>query len=202
MFVVKRDGKKEEVSFDKITKRISSLCFNLNQEYLVPQKIAQKVVEGVYDGVSTSELDNLAAETCAYMSQMHPDFSLLAARIAVSNLQKNTDDSFLETTKKLYFYTDASGRDCALVSKGYYDYVCEHIDKLQETIDYSRDFGYDYFGFKTLERSYLLKVEGKIVERPQHLIMRCAVGIHGGDVEKAIETYDRVRPIEVASRVW
>ncbi|CAD7927793.1 unnamed protein product [Amoebophrya sp. A25] len=190
MYVVKRDGTREKVAFDKITQRLQKLCFGLNREYLVPEKIAQKVVEGVYDGVHTWDLDNLAAETCAYMSQMHPDFSLLAARIAISNLQKMTSPSFEQTCKSLYYYADESGRDCALLSKRYFDFCSEHFDKIQEALKYERDFTYDYFGFKTLERSYLLRVEGKIVERPQHMIMRCALGIHMDDIDAALETYD------------
>ncbi|CAD7927523.1 unnamed protein product [Amoebophrya sp. A120] len=190
MYVVKRDGTREKVAFDKITQRLHKLCFGLNKEYLVPEKIAQKVVEGVYDGVHTCDLDNLAAETCAYMSQMHPDFSLLAARIAISNLQKMTSPSFETTCKTLFFYTDEGGRDCALLSKEYFDFCSQHWDQIQGALKYERDFTYDYFGFKTLERSYLLRVDGKIVERPQHLIMRCALGIHMGDIESALETYD------------
>mmetsp|Transcript_14240 Transcript_14240/g.35328 ORF Transcript_14240/g.35328 Transcript_14240/m.35328 type:complete len:819 (+) Transcript_14240:104-2560(+) len=190
MYVVKRDGTREKVAFDKITERIRKLCFGLNKDYLVPERIAQKVVEGVFDGVHTTQLDNLAAETCAYMSQMHPDFSLLAARVAISNLQKMTSSNFEDTSRKLYEYQDDSGRSCALLSKEYFDFASEHWDLIQETLKYERDFNYDYFGFKTLERSYLLRVNGVIVERPQHLIMRCALGIHMGDIKGALETYE------------
>jgi len=190
MYVVKRDGRREAVMFDKITERLKALCDGLNCEYIKPSLVAKKVVEGVFDGVQTSELDNLAAETCAYMSQKHPDFSKLAARIAVSNLHKSTSDSFAATSKALFEYTDKQGRPAALLSKEVAEFIQANAEELDKAIIYNRDFDYDYFGFKTLEKSYLLRVHGKIVERPQHMIMRVACGIHQGDVEKAIETYN------------
>jgi ribonucleoside-diphosphate reductase alpha subunit len=189
MYVIKRDGRREAVGFDKITERLKALCGGLNCEYIKPTLIAQKVVEGVFDGVKTSELDNLAAETCAYMSQKHPDFSKLAARVAVSNLHKSTSDSFGATSRVLFEYIDKQGRPAALLSEEVAGFVEANADALDKAIDYKRDFDYDYFGFKTLEKSYLLRVHGKIVERPQHLLMRVACGIHCGNVEKAIETY-------------
>jgi len=189
MYVIKRDGRKEVVTFDKITERLKALCGGLNCEYIKPTLVAQKVVEGVFDGVKTAELDNLAAETCAYMSQKHPDFSKLAARIAVSNLHKSTSDSFAATSKVLFDYIDKQGRPAALLSEEVAKFIQENADELDKAVDYNQDFEYDYFGFKTLEKSYLLRVHGKIVERPQHLLMRVACGIHCGNVEKTVETY-------------
>jgi len=190
MHVVKRNGKQQEVRFDSITKRISTLCDGLDRNFVDPVPITQKVIEGFYNGITTSEIDTLAAETCAYMSQKHHDFSTLAARIAVSNLHKNTSESFSETCRALYEYVDKQGRSACLIAEDVYDFVKEHAAELDGAMDYTRDYGYDYFGFKTLEKSYLLRVHGKIVERPQHMLMRVACGIHAGDVKAAIETYD------------
>ncbi|CAJ1370832.1 unnamed protein product [Effrenium voratum] len=190
MYVVKRDGTQQEVKFDAITKRIRNLCQGLDPKYIDPVPVTQKVVEGFYNGISTAEVDTLAAETCAYMSQKHPDFSTLAARIAVSNLHKNTSDSFSETCRVLYEYKDRQGRVATLLADDVWDFVKANAEKLDAAIDYKRDLGYDYFGFKTLEKSYLLRVHGKIVERPQHMIMRAACGIHCGDLPAALETYD------------
>mmetsp|Transcript_68653 Transcript_68653/g.112694 ORF Transcript_68653/g.112694 Transcript_68653/m.112694 type:complete len:819 (-) Transcript_68653:137-2593(-) len=190
MFVVKRDGRSQEVKFDNITKRIRTLCDGLDPRFIDPVPVTQKVVEGFYNGISTAQIDTLAAETCAYMSQKHPDFSTLAARIAVSNLHKNTSESFHETCKILFGYTDPQGRPAALLSQDVFDFVEKHATELDAAIEYDRDLGYDYFGFKTLEKSYLLRVHGKIVERPQHMIMRAACGIHCGDLKAALETYD------------
>ncbi|KAF4713369.1 ribonucleotide-diphosphate reductase subunit rnr1, partial [Perkinsus olseni] len=192
MYVIKRNGQKADVQFDKITKRIRPLTKGLNQDYVDVTQITQKVAEGIYPGVTTTELDSLAAETCAYMSQVHPDFSTLAARIAVSNLHKNTEESFSKTVSELYQITDSRGRHAPLVSEEVYNIVTANAEKLDKAIDYERDFDYDYFGFKTLERSYLLKrpSDKSCIERPQHMIMRVAVGIHGEDVDAAIETYD------------
>jgi ribonucleoside-diphosphate reductase alpha chain len=190
MYVVKRDGKKESVKFDKITARIQKLCYGLSP-HVQPLIVTQKVIEGVYDGVTTSELDNLAAETAATMTVRHPDYALLASRIAVSNLHKNTRKSFSETMRALYNYVDAkTGRKAQLIADEVMAVIEEHADLLDSTIIYDRDFGYDYFGFKTLEKSYLLKINGKVVERPQHMIMRVAVGIHKHDIDSVIETYN------------
>jgi len=191
MFVIKRDGRKESVKFDKITARIEKLCYGLNAEYVDSIDVAKKVIQGLYDGVTTIELDNLAAETAASLTTKHPDYALLASRIAVSNLHKNTEKSFSKTMKKLYEYVDPKvGKPAPLLS----DDVWEIIDRNAETLDaniiYDRDFAFDYFGFKTLERSYLLKVDGKIAERPQHMFMRVAVGIHKEDIDAAIKTYN------------
>ncbi|MEZ4810011.1 MAG: ribonucleoside-diphosphate reductase subunit alpha [Allomuricauda sp.] len=190
MYVVKRDGRKEPMMFDKITARVRKLCYGLNG-LVDPVKVAMRVIEGLYDGVTTSELDNLAAEIAATMTTTHPDYAKLAARISVSNLHKNTKKSFSETMKDLYEYINPrTGKKAPLLSDEVYKVVSENAEVLDSTIIYNRDFGYDYFGFKTLERSYLLKINGKIAERPQHMLMRVAVGIHLDDLESAIETYE------------
>jgi len=190
MLVLKRDGHRESVKFDKITARIEKLCYGLDPKFVNPVEVAMKVINGLYDGVSTSELDNLAAEIAATMTTRHPDFAKLAARVAVSNLHKVTSKSFSNTMKRLYTHVDAkTGQNAPLISKETWKVIHENAAELDEAIIYDRDFGYDYFGFKTLEKSYLMKVDGKIVERPQHLLMRVAVGIHGENIPAAIETY-------------
>mmetsp|Transcript_32138 Transcript_32138/g.51273 ORF Transcript_32138/g.51273 Transcript_32138/m.51273 type:complete len:808 (+) Transcript_32138:89-2512(+) len=190
MYVVKRDGQRQEVKFDNITKRIQALCEGLDTKYVQPASITQKVIEGFYKAISTSEIDTLAAETCAYMSQKHPDFSILAARIAVSNLHKATSDSFSETCRALYEFTDKQGRSAKLIADEVWNFIEQNASQLDDAMNYKRDHDYDYFGFKTLEKSYLLRVEGKIAERPQHMLMRVACGIHYGDVAAAVETYN------------
>ncbi|RTE55532.1 ribonucleoside-diphosphate reductase subunit alpha [Arenibacter aquaticus] len=190
MYVVKRDGRKELMMFDKITARVRKLCYGLN-DLVDPLKVAMRVIEGLYDGVTTSELDNLAAEIAATMTTTHPDYAKLAARISVSNLHKNTKKSFSETMKDLYEYVNPrTGKKAPLLSDEVYKVISENAVKLDSTIIYNRDFGYDYFGFKTLERSYLLKLNGKIAERPQHMLMRVSVGIHLNDLDAALETYE------------
>jgi len=190
MLVIKRDGRRESVRFDKITTRIENLCQGLDEQYIDPIEVARKVIDGLYDGVSTAELDNLAAEVCASLTTKHPDYALLAARIAVSNLHKTTSQSFSNTMKRLYTYVNAkTGENAGLIATDVYRIVKQHASLLDETIDYSRDFDYDYFGFKTLEKSYLIRLDGKVVERPQHMLMRVAVGIHKEDIGAAIETY-------------
>ncbi len=190
MFVIKRDGSKEAVKFDKITARIQKLCYGLDAIHTDPTKVAMKVISGIYPGVTTSELDNLAAETAASMAATHPDFALLASRIAVSNLHKNTEKSFSKTMEKLYTYLDPkTGQKAALIADDVYEIISGHAQELDSAIIYDRDFGYDYFGFKTIEKSYLLKLHGKVAERPQHMLMRVAVGIHKEDIASAIETY-------------
>ena len=190
MFVLKRDGKKEPVMFDKITARVRNMCYGLNG-IVDPVKVAMRVIEGLYDGVSTSELDNLAAETAATMTVQHPDYAKLAARIAVSNLHKNTKKVFSEVMADLYNYVNPrTGKKAPLLSDETYNVVKANAEKIDSTIIYNRDFGYDYFGFKTLERSYLLKINGEIAERPQHMLMRVAIGIHQEDIDEAIETYE------------
>ncbi|XHR93604.1 ribonucleoside-diphosphate reductase subunit alpha [Mucilaginibacter sp. UC70_90] len=188
MFVVKRDGRRESVKFDKITARIEKLCYGF--QLVDPIDVAKKVIEGLFDGVTTSELDNLAAETAASLTTKHPDYALLASRIAVSNLHKNTIKSFSETMRLLHEYVDKkTGKDASLIADDVYEVIKENAELLDSTIIYDRDFGFDYFGFKTLEKSYLLKIDGKIAERPQHLFMRVSVGIHKDDIESAIKTY-------------
>jgi len=190
MNVVKRDGRREPVMFDKITDRVRFLCYELN-DLVDPVKVAMRVIEGLYDGVSTSELDNLAAETAASMTISHPDYAQLAARISVSNLHKNTKKSFSETMTDMYLYVNPrNGKKSPLLSDEVYKAIMDNSELLDSTIIYNRDFNYDYFGFKTLERSYLLKINGQIVERPQHMLMRVSVGIHPTDMEAAIETYE------------
>ena len=191
MLVLKRDGRRESVKFDKITARIDKLCYGLDLNYVEPIEVAKKVINGIYDGVTTVELDNLAAETAASMTTIHPDFARLAARIAISNLHKVTSESFSNTMKRLYTYVDPkTGENAPLVARDVYAIIKKNAALLDSSIIYDRDFSYDYFGFKTLERSYLMKVGGNIVERPQHMLMRVAVGIHKEDIESAIKTYN------------
>ncbi|MFM2375626.1 MAG: ribonucleoside diphosphate reductase, alpha subunit [Bacteroidota bacterium] len=190
MYVKKRSGKKEAVKFDKITARVKKLVYGLDMAYVDPVTVTKKVIDGVYDGVETTQIDNLAAETAASMTTKHPDYAVLAARIAISNLHKETDKSFSATIEKLYHYKDPkTGEPAGLVGEETYRIVMENADLLDSTIIYDRDYNFDYFGFKTLERSYLLKMEGQVVERPQHMLMRVSVGIHGRDLDAAIETY-------------
>ena len=191
MKVLKRTGRHEDVSFDKITARIKKLCYALNPDYINHHEIAQKVIQGLYDGVSTTQLDNLAAETAATMATHHPDYAKLAARIAVSNLHKSTLKSFSDTMEILYNYVDPKTNEKAgLISDFTMSIVRKHKDTIDSAIIYDRDHSFDYFGFKTLERSYLLRANGKVVERPQHLLMRASIGIHGEDIASAIETYN------------
>jgi ribonucleoside-diphosphate reductase alpha chain len=191
MFVIKRDGKQESVKFDKITARIEKLCYGLNPALVDPVDVAKKVIEGLFDGVTTSELDNLAAETAASLTTKHPDYALLASRIAVSNLHKNTIKSFSETMRNLYQYIDPkTGKNASLLADDVWDIIEKNAEELDSSIIYDRDFGFDYFGFKTLEKSYLLKLNGKIAERPQHLYMRVAVGIHKEDIASVIKSYN------------
>ena len=191
MYVYKRDGRKEPVQFDKITARISRLCYGLDPKHIDAVKVTQRIISGVYEGVTTIELDNLAAETCAYMTTVHPDYATLAARIAISNLHKQTTKQFSKVVEDLYRYVNAAtGKPAPMISDDVYNIVMENKDKLNSAIVYDRDFQYSYFGFKTLERSYLLRINGQVAERPQHLIMRVALGIHGRDIEAALETYN------------
>ena len=176
--------------FDKITARVKKLCYGLNG-LVDPVRVSMRVIEGLYDGVSTSELDNLASEISATMTTTHPDYAQLAARISVSNLHKNTKKSFSDTMKDLYEYVNPrTGKKAPLLSKEVYETIKKNSEKLDSSIIYNRDYGYDFFGFKTLEKSYLLKLSGKIAERPQHMLMRVSVGIHLDDIDSVIETYD------------
>ncbi|KAI0423461.1 ribonucleoside-diphosphate reductase large chain [Xylaria sp. FL1042] len=191
MYVKKRDGRQERVQFDKITARVSRLCYGLDTDHVDPVAITQKVISGVYGGVTTVQLDDLAAETAAYMTVTHPDYAILAARIAVSNLHKQTKKQWSSVVSDLYHYVNPkNNRPSPMISQETYDCVMRHKDEFDSAIVYDRDFNYQYFGFKTLERSYLLKINGKIVERPQHMIMRVAVGIWGDNIEKVLETYN------------
>ncbi|MEZ4857555.1 MAG: ribonucleoside-diphosphate reductase subunit alpha [Flavobacteriaceae bacterium] len=190
MNVVKRDGRKEPVMFDKITARVRKLCYGLN-ELVDPVKVAMRVIEGLYDGVTTSELDNLAAEIAATMTVSHPDYAKLAARISVSNLHKNTKKTFSEVMTDLYEYVNPrTGKKAPLLSEEVFEVIKNNAEELDSAIIYNRDFNYDYFGFKTLERSYLLKLNGQIAERPQHMLMRVSVGIHLNDLASVKETYE------------
>lgn len=190
MYVIKRDGRKESVKFDKITARINKLCYNLNPEFVDPVAVSQRVIQGVRDGVQTTDLDNLAAETAATLTVRHPDYALLASRIAVSNLHKNTEKSFSKTMEMLYVYIDPKTNErAALLADDVYEVIQKNAELLDSTIIYDRDYNFDYFGFKTLEKSYLLKLDGKTAERPQHMYMRVAIGIHKNDIQAAIETY-------------
>ncbi|KAJ3047766.1 Ribonucleoside-diphosphate reductase large subunit [Rhizophlyctis rosea] len=212
MFVFKRDGRRERVAFDKITSRIMKLCYGLDMNYVDPAEVAQKVITGVYQGVTTVELDNLAAETAAYLTvrivvhtpprsrkysfnylnqTKHPDYAILAARIAISNLHKETKKQFSSVAEELYTYINPkTGKHSPMISKETYDAIQKNAERLNSAIIYDRDFNYNYFGFKTLERSYLLRNNNRVAERPQHMLMRVAVGIHGEDVDAAIETYE------------
>ena len=191
MLVIKRDGRLETVRFDKVTARIEKLSYGLDTRFVTPIEVSKKVIDGIFDKVHTTELDNLAAETAASLTTKHPDYAILAARIAISNLHKTTSKSFSNTIKLLYQYVDPkTGENASLISREVYEVVKKNAALLDSTIIYDRDFGYDYFGFKTLERSYLLKLDGKVVERPQHMLMRVAVGIHHEDIDSVIETYN------------
>jgi ribonucleoside-diphosphate reductase alpha chain len=190
MYVVKRDGRKEPVKFDKITARTKKLCYGLDA-MVQPEMVAMKVIEGLYDGVTTSELDSLAAEVAASKTIEHPDYALLASRISVSNLHKNTKKSFSDTIEDLYHYIDPiTGENASLIAEDVYKIIQDNSEYFDSHIIYDRDFKYDYFGFKTLERAYLLKIQGQIVERPQHMLMRVSVGIHKGDIAAAVKTYN------------
>lgn len=190
MYVLKRDGRKEAVKFDKITARVIKLCYGLDP-LVSAEAVAMKVIEGIYDGVTTTELDSLAAEVAAAKTIEHPDYALLASRISVSNLHKNTKKTFSEAMEDLYRYIDPkTGQNASLLADDVYDVIMENKDVLDSSIIYDRDFRYDYFGFKTLERSYLLRLKGEIAERPQHMLMRVSVGIHKNDIEAAIKTYN------------
>ena len=190
MYVIKRDGRKEEVKFDKVTARIQKLCYGLNP-MVEPVAVAMRVIEGIYDGVTTRELDSLAAEVAASLTTRHPDFAQLAARIAISNLHKETKKSFSETMSDLYNYINPKNdKKSPLLADDVYEIIMQNSARIDSTLIYDRDYSYDFFGFKTLERSYLLRINGRIAERPQHMLMRVAIGIHKEDIDAAIETYE------------
>lgn len=190
MFVIKRDGRKESVKFDKITSRIQKLCYGLDMFQVDPVQVAMKVIEGLYDGISTAQLDQLAAEVAASLATRHPDYALLASRIAISNLHKNTEKSFSATMRKLFHYVHPKTHQVSpLIAADVMEVIENNAELIDSTLIYDRDFHFDYFGFKTLERSYLIQLNGKIVERPQHLYMRVALGIHKHNLEDAFKTY-------------
>ena len=192
MYVLKRDGRKEGVKFDKITGRINKLCYGLN-DLVSPEVVAMKVIEGIYEGVTTVELDDLAAEIAASNTVKHPDYALLASRLAVSNLHKSTKKSFSQTMDILFNYVDPkTGENASLLAEDVYQIIKDNAEEFDSNIIYDRDFRFDFFGFKTLERSYLLKIDGKVAERPQHLFMRVAIGIHKDDIASAIKTYNQM----------
>ena len=191
MQVVNRKGERENVRFDAIHEKLSSLTDGLDTNWVDAANLTKLTIEGLYDGVTTRELDQLAAETAASLASHHPDYSKLAARICVDDLHRSTKDCFSEVITDLRDFIDPeSGEHAPLISQEVYDIIMANKEKLDSYIDYNRDFSYDYFGFKTLERSYLLKLNGEVAERPQHMLMRVAVGIHHGDIDKALETYD------------
>ena len=191
MQVVNRKGEREDVRFDAILEKLSSLTDGLDTDWVDAANLTKLTIEGLYDGVTTRELDQLAAETAASLASHHPDYSKLAARICVDDLHRSTKESFSEVVTDLREFIDPeSGAHAPLISEEVYEIIMANKEKLDNYIDYGRDFSYDYFGFKTLERSYLLKLNGEVAERPQHMLMRVAVGIHHGDIEKALETYD------------
>jgi ribonucleoside-diphosphate reductase alpha chain len=191
MKVKKRDGSLEEMRYDKITRRIQIFCGDLNLEYVDPTYVTLKVTQGIYDGISTSELDVLAAETAASMTTTHPDYAKLAGRLAVSNLHKTTPKKFSQAMKELHsFIEPKTGKESSLIDDDIYKFIVENKEVLDNSIVQERDLDFDYFGIKTLERSYLLKIGARIVERPQYLYMRVAVGICKGDLNMALRIYD------------
>jgi ribonucleoside-diphosphate reductase alpha subunit len=190
MYVIKRNGKREDVHFDKVTKRIEPLCKGLDRNHVDPKRVAQRVIDGIYPGVSTIELDKLASETAAYFSTDHPDYSTLGGRIAISNLHKQTSESFVQTCHDLYYHKSPHTEDPApLISKRLYSIVTRYAAILDTIPDYRYDYQYDYFGYTTLERSYLLCVNRQVKERPQHMLLRVALGIHGDDLERVRQSY-------------
>jgi ribonucleoside-diphosphate reductase subunit M1 len=190
MYVLKRNGKREAISFDKILKRIKSLGKHFNLQHIIFAQLAIKVIDQLYDNIQTTKIDELTAEQCASMSSIHPDYTKLASAIVVSNLHKNTSNCYYETTKKLYDYRDSNNNSFRLIKTSIMEIIEAHKDSINAMIDYERDYFFDYFGFKTLERAYLMRCNKTIVERPQHLIMRVAITIHGSNMEKVKETYD------------
>lgn len=190
MFIIKRDGRKEQVKLEKINKRILNISKDLKHVEAV--EVAQKVIAGLYDGVTSRELDKLAVETAAGLATKHPEYDVLASRLSISSLHKDTPSSFWECVQKLHGNTDVHGSKKPLVSDVFFNTVKKHHKVIDSQINHKNDFKYDYFGYSTLERSYLLRVDKKIVERPQYMLMRCAIGIHGSDLEEAFRTYEQL----------
>jgi len=187
--VVKRNNSKEEVSFDKVTRRIKKLCVGLS-ENINPIMVAQKVCAQIYNNVSTVELDELAAQICISMETIDLDYGVLASRIIISNNHKCTSPSLTETIYNLYNNIDKNGNKCPLIADDVYEIIMKNKEKLNAVINYERDYLFDYFGFKTLEKAYLLRVNGYVVERIQHLFMRVSIGIHKEDLRSAIQSYE------------
>ncbi len=191
MKVKKRDGSLEEMRYDKITRRMQYFCDDLDIEYVDPTLVTLKVTQGIYDGISTVELDILAAETAASLVTTHPDYAKLAGRLAVSNLHKTTPKKFSQAIKELHsFIEPKTGKESSLIDDNVAKFVHQNREVLDGAIRQERDLDFDYFGFKTLERSYLLKIGKRIVERPQYMYMRVAVGICNGNLEMALRIYD------------
>ena len=190
MYVIKRNNKKEPISFDKILKRIKSICKEFNLQNIIYAQLAMKVIDQLYDNIETTKIDELTAQQCCSMASIHPDYNKLASAISISNLQKNTSNSFYESIKKLYDFKDVNNNNFKLISNNIMNIVEENKELFDSIIDYKRDFIFDYFGFKTLERAYLMKCNNIIVERPQHMWMRVSITIHGSNIEKVKTTYD------------
>jgi ribonucleoside-diphosphate reductase alpha chain len=191
MEVIKRNGSRERVKLDKILNRVKKQCYGLNMDYVEPMEIAKKVIHGLYDGITSVELDVLAAETAAALTPTHPDYSILAARISITSLHKVTPKSFSQVIDQLYNYIDTkTGMKAPLIADDVYEIVMQNVKDIDSQIIYDRDLDYDYFGFKTLEKSYLLKIDGHPAERPQQMLMRVAIGIHKEDLASAYKTYD------------
>lgn len=191
MKVLKRDGHLETLRLDKITNRIKKQTYGLDTDFVDSMEVATKVVAGIYDGISSNELDTLAAETAAALTYVHPDYSILGARIAITRLHKTTQKSFSDTIEHLYTYIDPkTNKPAGLISDETYQAVMKHKNVLNESVIHDRDLNFDYFGFKTLERSYLLKTHGQVAETPQHMYMRVAVGIWGNNINQVLKTYE------------
>ena len=189
--VTKRNGKKEPVMLDKILDRIKQQTYSLDTKWIIPFEVAQKVIEGITPDIKTSTLDQLAMETAASLTTKHPDYSVLAARLAITALHKETKKSFSETVTDLFNYVNPkTGKHAPIVSENFHTIVKKYSDSLDSAIVHSRDHNFDYFGFKTLEKSYLLKIDGVVAERPQYMYMRTAIQIWGKNIEKVIETYN------------
>jgi ribonucleoside-diphosphate reductase alpha subunit len=192
MYVIKRNNKKEIISFDKILKRIKTLGKEFKLNNIIYAQVAMKVIDQLYDNIQTTKIDELTAEQCASMASTHPDYTMLASAIAISNLHKNTSDSFYDTIKKLYDFLDVNNKNYKLISENLIKNIEDNKELIETLIDYKKDFLFDFFGFKTLERAYLMKCNKEIIERPQHMFMRVALTIHGNNMEKVKETYDEM----------
>ena len=200
MYVTKRDGNQEIVSFDKILKRFKIICqeANLKINYTA---LVMKVIDQLYDGISTTKIDELSAEQCASMASIHTDYNALAGRISISNHHKNTTPSFVNAMTELYSFLDKQGNHSPLVSQELYEIVCKYPTELEDMIVHDRDYLIDYFGFKTLDRAYLTRINKKTVERPQYMWLRVAIGIHGDNLEKIRETCDEIG-VECRGGLW